>query len=213
MRHIYRAAAVLGLGFLLLAADNAPDTDLSFLFAAAPSDGGGAPFADTAFATESLPEFVEEPVAFPEPELGPVLPEAGNLSDMVSGVRSMPAIDLDRQLHCLATAVYFEAKGEPLDGQLAVAQVILNRVEKGRFGQDICAVVKAPRQFSFVRSGQLPAPRNSAQWATAQAIAVIAAAEGWRDVVGEATHFHAVYVNPRWRLQRVAQIGNHIFYR
>ena len=213
MRHLYRAAAVLGLGFLLLAADNAPETDLSFLFAPAESTGDGAGLTDTAFVTEQLPEFVEEPIEFAEPELAPVLPEAGNLAAMVRAVRAMPEIDLDRQLQCLATAVYFESKGEPLDGQLAVAQVILNRVEKGRFGQDICSVVKAPKQFSFVRGGQLPAPRNSEQWAVAQAIAVIAAAEGWRDVVGNATHFHAVYVNPRWRLERVAQIGNHIFYR
>lgn len=215
MRHFYRAAAVLGLGLLLLAADRAPETNLAFLF---PSDGDDATASmvateDTAFATQAIPQFVEEPIIFPEPELAPVLPEAGNLAAMVSAVRAMPDVGLDRDLECLATAVYFESKGEPLEGQLAVAQVILNRVDKGRFGRDICAVVKAPKQFSFVRGGQLPAPRNMQQWETARAIAVIAAAEGWQDVVGDATHFHAVYVDPRWRLQRVAQIGNHIFYR
>ncbi len=215
MKHIYRAAAVLGLGLLLLAADRAPETNLAFLF---PNDGddtsiGTVSTQDTAFATQPIPEFIEEPIIFPEPELAPVLPEADNLAAMVKAMRSMPALDVDRDLECLATAVYFESKGEPLEGQLAVAQVILNRVEQGRYGDDICDVVTAPRQFSFVRGGRLPAPRGMQQWEVARAIAIIAAAEGWQDVVGEATHFHAVYVNPRWRLKRVAQIGNHIFYR
>lgn len=214
MRHFYRATAILGIGFLLLAAGDAPDSDLAFLFPSADTTTATAP-AETGATTSSqpVPHVVEEPIHHAEPELAPVLPEGGDLAAMVRAVRAMPAIERDRNLECLASAVYFEAKSEPLDGQLAVAQVILNRVEKGRFGGDICAVVMAPKQFSFVRGGQVPAARNSAQWETARAIAVIATAEGWRDVVGEATHFHAVYVNPGWRMQRVAQIGNHVFYR
>lgn len=211
MRHFYRAAAVLGLGFLLLGADRAPDIDLAFLFSDDVNISGGS--VDTAFATELVPEFVEEPIEFAAPKLAPVLPEAGNLQAMVAAVRAMPDIAIDDDLHCLATAVYFEAKSESLDGQLAVAQVVLNRVEKGRYGRDICAVVKAPKQFSFVRGRELPKATNARQWENARAIAVIAASDGWQDIVGEATHFHATRVNPRWRLQRVAQIGNHVFYR
>ncbi|MFQ3665625.1 MAG: cell wall hydrolase, partial [Sphingomonadaceae bacterium] len=110
-------------------------------------------------------------------------------------------------------SIYWEAKGETLEGQLAVAEVILNRVEDRRFGENVCAVVTAPGQFSFVRGGEIPAPRNRAAYATARAIALIAMEEHWSPVVGEATHFHARYVNPGWRLKRVAQVGNHIFYR
>src|SRR5688500_11742487 len=66
---------------------------------------------------------------------------------------------------CLATAVYFEARGEPLAGQLAVAEVVLNRSRSGRYPADICAVVKQPWQFSFVRKGQFPhADRGSDAW-------------------------------------------------
>jgi N-acetylmuramoyl-L-alanine amidase len=117
----------------------------------------------------------------------------------------------DGELACLATAVYFESRGEPLEGQLAVAQTILNRVESGRFAASICGVINQPRQFSFDRTR---APRPGADWQRAQAIARIAANDLWRDVVPRAIAFHAVRVAPNWAGKtRVATIGNHIFYR
>jgi N-acetylmuramoyl-L-alanine amidase len=117
----------------------------------------------------------------------------------------------DGELACLATAVYFESRGEPLEGQLAVAQTILNRVESGRFATSICGVINQPRQFSFDRTR---APRAGADWQRAQAIARIAAKDLWRDVVPRAIAFHAVRVAPNWAGKtRVATIGNHIFYR
>lgn len=203
MRLIGRTFLATAMGLTLLAAGEAPDfNDLDF-----PADPGPV------VAPVETIAIIEEIPTTPEPELGPVLPEADNLAQMVRQLKAELRIALDEELNCLAVAVYFESKGEPLDGQLAVAQVILNRVEQGRFGRDICAVVKAPRQFSFVRGGRMPAPVNREQWKTAQAIAVIAAAEGWHAIVGEATHFHATRVKPGWRMQRVAQVGNHIFYR
>lgn len=204
MRHFVRAGAILGLGLLLLAADNAPETDISRLF---------APATEMVEETQLTPALIEEPLAFAAPELDPVLPEAESLAEMVHGVKAMPAIAMDEALECLAIAIYHESKGEPLEGQLAVAQVILNRVENGRFGADVCGVITAPRQFSFVRGGRIPPPNHSASFETARAIAIIATASGWTDVVGDATHFHATRVNPGWRLQRVARIGNHIFYQ
>ena len=98
-------------------------------------------------------------------------------------------------------------------GQLAVAQVIMNRVESGRFGSGVCGVVKAPKQFSFVRGGTMPAPTNMTQWETAKAVALIAISGSWPEVAPDATHFHATRVNPGWKLRRVATVGQHIFYR
>lgn len=205
MRHFFRAAAILGAGILLLAAGEAPNGELGFL----------ADIETPAAEIETVPpvDFIEQTPEFAEPELGPMLPEAGSLAEMVRGVRDLDDVKLDDEMRCLATAVYFESKGEPLDGQLAVAQVILNRVEDGRFGRDICSVVKAPKQFSFVRGGALPAPRGTEQWETAKAIALIAVGGGWTEIVPDATHFHATRVNPGWKMRRVATVGQHVFYR
>lgn len=119
------------------------------------------------------------------------------------------------ELECLASAIYFESKGEPLEGQLAVAEVILNRVESGEFADTICGVVKQRGQFSFVRGGHIPAvPRGSVAWRRAVAIAQIARQDLADSVGPKAMFFHATHVRPSWRgLTRVASVGNHIFYR
>ncbi|MEO7564283.1 MAG: cell wall hydrolase [Sphingomicrobium sp.] len=136
----------------------------------------------------------------------------GDLSNMVAQLRgSTPG---SRELECLATGVYFESKGEPLAGQLAVGQVIANRSTSGRFPSSYCGVLFQRGQFSFVRGQTLPsAPRSSSQWKTAVAIAKIIDRELKQSTVGSALFFHARYVSPGWRLKRVAAIGNHIFYR
>jgi N-acetylmuramoyl-L-alanine amidase len=119
----------------------------------------------------------------------------------------------DAEQKCLATAVYFEAKGEPLRGQLAVAQVILNRTHLGRFPSSVCGVVRQRGQFSFVHGGHLPgAPRISAAWRKAVAVARKAAG-GAEPVAARALFFHARSVSTGWHAVRVAQIGNHVFYR
>ncbi len=121
------------------------------------------------------------------------------------------AVARDRELRCLATAVYFESRGEPLEGQLAVAQAIMNRVESGRYASSICGVVNQPRQFSFDRT-RTPAAGND--WRVAQAIAQIAANDMWVEVAPKALSFHATYVAPNWAGKtRVATIGRHVFYR
>jgi spore germination cell wall hydrolase CwlJ-like protein len=121
----------------------------------------------------------------------------------------------DAQHECLAVAVYFEAKGESLEGQLAVAEVVLNRAGSGRFPSTVCGVVKQRAQFSFVRGGRFPPiPRASAAWRKAVAIAYIARQELAEGAAPRALFFHARYVSPGWRkLTRVATVGNHIFYR
>lgn len=141
-------------------------------------------------------------------------PSVSSLRELVTKISELPSIDLDDEMRCLATAVYYEARGEPLDGQLAVAQVILNRRDSGRFASSICGVVYQRGQFSFTWDGRSDRPTNSAMWRTAQAIAVIAATDDWREIVPDATHFHARRVSPGWhRLQRVSAVGNHVFYR
>jgi N-acetylmuramoyl-L-alanine amidase len=123
---------------------------------------------------------------------------------------------LDEETNCLATAVYFEARGESLEGQLAVAHVVMNRAASGRYRPDWCGVVKQPAQFSFVRHGEFPAvDTNSAAWQKAEAIAELAAANVVPSVSSDVLWYHADYVAPTWRrsLQEVQQIGAHIFYR
>ena len=121
--------------------------------------------------------------------------------------------DVDRELECLAIGVYYESKGEPLAGQLAVAQVILNRVNSGRYPGSTCGVLTQHRQFSFVRGGRLPTPPNDAAWRRALRVAQVAQRNLWEGPVPRAMFFHANYVSPNWRRTRVATIGNHIFYR
>ena len=123
---------------------------------------------------------------------------------------------LDEQTNCLATAVYFEARGESVEGQLAVAHVVMNRAASGRYPPDWCSVVKQPAQFSFVRHGEFPwADTNSYAWQKAEAVAELAAANIVPSVSNDVLWYHADYVAPAWRrsLTEVQQIGAHIFYR
>lgn len=123
---------------------------------------------------------------------------------------------LDEETNCLATAVYFEARGESLEGQLAVAHVVMNRASSGRYPPDWCSVVKQPAQFSFVRHGEFPyVDAASAAWQKAEAVAELAAANVVPSVGSDVLWYHADYVAPNWRrsLQEVQQIGAHIFYR
>jgi spore germination cell wall hydrolase CwlJ-like protein len=127
----------------------------------------------------------------------------------------------ERERRCLATALYFESRGEPIRGQIAVGQVILNRVRSPNFPETICGVVfqgqhKPGCQFSFACDGRTDTARNDAQWALAQDLAKqIMAGEHWLPELGYSTYFHATYVSPYWRggMSRSDRIGRHIFYK
>ena len=128
----------------------------------------------------------------------------------------------ERELRCMATAIYFEARDEPVRGQLAVAQVIMNRIRSPFYPKTICGVVyqgernRTGCQFSFTCTGKHNAIKEKEEWATAVKLAKqVIAGEVWIDEVGYATHYHATYVHPSWRreLDKVAQIGGHIFYK
>jgi len=202
---------------------------LAFATTMFPSGGDAAALAQagdnqpaTTDQVESL-ELVPETIEFiagevvqplPAEAPSPVLTEAGSLGELVGMIdRAGP---LDDELHCLAGAVYFEARGEPLAGQLAVAQVIINRAEDTRFPGSYCAVVAQPGQFSFMRGRQMPAIRTgTAAWTRAVAIAEVAHKGLWESEVDDAVFFHARYVRPSWsqRKTRLTQINTHIFYR
>lgn len=138
--------------------------------------------------------------------------EYASLSAAVEA-QEMPAAVND-DLSCLAGAIYFESKGEPLSGQLAVADVIINRANSGRFPDTICSVVTQPGQFSFVRGGQVPTiDADRPAYRTAVAVAQIAMAKSWDNPAPTALYFHASRVSPGWGKTRIAAIGHHVFYR
>jgi len=121
----------------------------------------------------------------------------------------------DREMECLANAVYFEARSEPIEGQLAVAEVVMNRAASGRYPTDLCAVITQKAQFSFIRRGRFPrADRGSDAWKKAVAIASIARQKLAGNLPSGVLWYHATYVSPSWgkRLTRQTQIGLHIFY-
>lgn len=138
-------------------------------------------------------------------------PAFSSLADAVDHHRSA---DADDAVRCLAGAIYFESKGEPLSGQLAVANVIINRSKSGRFPTDICSVVTQRGQFGFVRGGSIPSiDEGRAAWRTAVAVAKVALAADWDSPAPRALYFNTPNRLPAARLTRVAMIGNHVFYR
>ena len=171
-------------------------------------------------AHEVTPVFVMQEVVQdipdePKPTFTSDVPaSAGSLRELVSAMPSPQ--DLSDEMQCLAGAVYFESRGEPLAGQLAVAQVVINRSESSRFPASYCGVVYQRAQFSFVRGGVMPRIRTgSAAWARAKKIARIAHQGLWESEAADALYFHATYVSPRWarKKTRRASIKTHIFYR
>ena len=147
------------------------------------------------------------PLATPTPADRPV-----SLAAAVA-TQAMPDTVGD-DLRCLATAIYHEAKGEPLAGQLGVAHVIINRTLSGRFPRSICGVVTQPGQFSFVRAGRMMSPgEGNKAYRTALSVAQVALERKAESPVASALYFHATRVSPNWGRQRVATIGRHIFYR
>jgi len=125
---------------------------------------------------------------------------------------------LDEEANCMAVAVYHEARGESVEGQLAVARVIMNRAASGKYPTTWCGVVKQPWQFSFVNphTGYLPGVDEASDaWHKAQGVTRVAIANAVPSLATDVLWYHANYVAPSWgrHLTRVSQIGAHIFYR
>jgi spore germination cell wall hydrolase CwlJ-like protein len=148
------------------------------------------------------------------------MPDVHNLDKTYQSVDLFGKI-FTREEMCIAQAVYFEARGEPLVGQVAIAEVILNRIVDARYPDTACEVVYQNQhrrhkcQFSFACDGQSDRPRNTQSWEKALKIVALVM-EGERSGIAKrATHYHASYVNPRWsaHLSKLGQVGSHIFYR
>ncbi|MGB7286349.1 MAG: cell wall hydrolase [Salaquimonas sp.] len=127
-----------------------------------------------------------------------------------------------KQQECLTAGIYFEARGEPVRGQAAVSQVILNRVKNPTYPNTICGVVYQNKhwrnrcQFSFACDTIKDKVRDRKRWEVAQYVArETTKGRIWFKEVGSSTHYHATYVNPKWArsMKRVGKIGLHIFYR
>jgi hypothetical protein len=134
---------------------------------------------------------------------------------------AMPAASGDAQWQCLAAAIYFESRGEPLAGQIAVAEVVLNRVDSRRYPGSVCGVTTQGSgsgrgcQFSYACDGRSDVMTSAVPRARAEKLAAIMLAGRPRSVTDGATHFHATHVRPGWagRMTRTASIGAHRFYR
>ncbi|WP_425229052.1 cell wall hydrolase [Sphingomonas sp.] len=153
-------------------------------------------------------------VTLPQPAL-PVTaaPAAHAFASLAEAVAAQDGLAEDEHLRCLAGAVYFESQGQPLAGQLAVAQVILNRIRSGRFASTICGVVLQPHQFGFVRSGAIPPiPAGRAAYRVAVAVAKLAMSGGWAPVIGNALSFNGIH-GPHVGGRRIAVIGGQAFYQ
>jgi spore germination cell wall hydrolase CwlJ-like protein len=123
-------------------------------------------------------------------------------------------------LECLTDAVYYEARSEDVRGQVAVAQVVLNRVKHPAYPKSVCGVVfqgagRRGCQFSFACDGSMHGRRERTAWNEAQAIAARVLAGNVTRYVGAATHYHTTAVSPFWapHMARVAQVGVHVFYK
>lgn len=176
---------------------------------------------DVQLTDELVPVFVEKEVvqelpgeATPEIPVADGAPRADSLRELISAMP--PVKELSPEMQCLAGAIYFESRGEPIAGQLAVAQVVINRAEDHRFPSSYCGVVYQRAQFSFVKNGRMPRIRTGSHaWTRAKAIARIAHRGLWESEAGNALYFHANYVRPSWSRKKVATatIDTHIFYR
>ena len=138
--------------------------------------------------------------------------EAESVAEMVSPL-------FNEEVICLAQNIYYEAASESYEGKLAVAQVTINRANSGRFPSSICGVVKQRTgrvcQFSWVCEKSYTI-KDSYKWEESlyvahKALTTPVAHKLLKNT--NAMYYHADYINPRWRMQRVAQIGRHIFYR
>jgi hypothetical protein len=209
MTRIFRAAGVAAACASLsatatIAAPSAPAQDQAAV-AQANADGGlfAGLFKSAVAALTGTPA-----------DAAPASAPAPSLDQLVS--KFATDIAADQEQDCLASAVYFESRGEPIAGQLAVANVVLNRAASGRYPPDLCQTITQHAQFSFVRHGHIPmADRASEAWRKAVAIAHIAEGKLARaEVPASVLWYHATYVAPSWgkRLTRETQIGLHIFY-
>lgn len=157
-----------------------------------------------------------------EKDSGRFVPEIGPRDHAWAASVLAPSVFSAREQQCLASGIYFEARGESVKGQAAVAQVILNRVRNPAYPKTICGVVYQNEdwrnrcQFSFACDAIKDRVNSEYHWRVARDVAMaVTAGKIWLPQVGSATHYHAVYVRPKWArtMEKVGRIGLHVFYR
>jgi N-acetylmuramoyl-L-alanine amidase len=209
----FSIAAVVGVS-LLMATAAAPQTV-----------GEGSSVIVTPAAVAADPEQAPPPASLAISGAGKTDPQAGAVADASEPASPAQPLDvrvqteglnvasLDSELECMAKVVHHEAANQSLQGQLAVAQVILNRVRSPLFPKTICGVVNQPGQFFQTRA--YAAPVRSPRWRTSVAIARIAREADLPQVAPGALFYHASYVKPSWSKRRVkvGRIGENVFYR
>ena len=131
--------------------------------------------------------------------------------------------DRERQLKCMAQNIYWEAASEPAEGKLAVAQIVMNRIESGKFPKDPCQVIyqknvfydRVVCQFSwYCEHGGTHRPFQQKNYNESYEAAKMVLLEGFRlPGLRDSLYYHADYVNPNWNKEKVAKIGRHIFYK
>jgi len=149
------------------------------------------------------------------------------LDQLRSGVEAMPAgyvtaTEKIRQLDCLTRNIYWEAASEPFEGKVAVAQVTMNRLASGRFGDSVCGVIYQKNifyervicQFSWVcETTHKTRPVYQPLWAESELVAKKVLLENFRlPGMKDALYYHAEYVSPGWKKPKIDKIGHHIFY-
>jgi spore germination cell wall hydrolase CwlJ-like protein len=155
------------------------------------------------------------------PPYDPVLATASTLTEGLTEdwLMAQPAPTGDAEWECLTEAIYFEARGESLDGQIAVAEVILNRADSPLYPRTVCGVVRQRGsggcQFSYVCDGRTDRMREKVPADLAGRIARAMLDGAPRLLTGGATHFHTRSVKPGWsrRYAHTTTIGAHLFYR
>lgn len=175
------------------------------------------PFGVDALSDEQLARFS----ALPEKRGGPVTEDALPFERSASWVQAQPTPEGDEQWRCLAEALYFEARGEAVEGQFAVAEVILNRVDHPRFPNSICGVInqgtgrKFACQFTYTCDGLAEVIHEVGPFESVGKVARAMIDGAPRDLTDGATHYHTTAVAPRWarEFHWTTKIGVHKFYR
>lgn len=202
-----------------LVAANYPDRPL------APAASAAAEMVLAAYAPEaSVVDQSMFDALFVTPKARPPVPRTAlGPGDHWWGRRLLPAhVYTEKEQRCLAEAIYFEARGESYDGQLAVAQVVLNRVKNPAYPDTVCDVVfqnegkRDACQFSFACDGIKDVVRPGPAWASARKAARAVTFGGvYLADLGTATHYHATYVRPNWAgiFKKQKKVGRHVFYQ
>lgn len=196
--------AAISAAVALIVMQPRPDEAIASLIGSDAQSAHGVAAAEPV-SSAATTDLAATPVA--EPAIEPGMAQAETATEPVTAQHGM-----DAETICLAKIVHHESANQPREGQLAVAQVVMNRLASPRFPKTICAIALQPGQFFNVHAYN---PRQDHRWALAVEIALDARNGVSPPVVGEALFFHAAHAQPSFHRSRprVTQIGHHVFYR